>query len=205
MQNIETKSYSCRHKARSRRFLTEERQQWRWPCCINFSITAVNTLFVLAFFIQMHYSGADTKQPKLIDSTFSQPSCLQLHFQPMGKYAASTYTSHICIPFNYSSLMDLQKKMNTRLDNFFPDLLNWNFHISNETEATYKIIFQLYKQNTNEIFKFFTDLLASLPHVHERQRRQWDIAAFATATAALMLATYNTVHISKLETAIEAQ
>jgi hypothetical protein len=123
----------------------------------------------------------------------------------MGKYAASTYTSHICIPFNYSSLMDLQKKMNTRLDNFFPDLLNWNFHISNETEATYKIIFQLYKQNTNEIFKFFTDLLASLPHVHERQRRQWDIAAFATATAALMLATYNTVHISKLETAIEAQ
>jgi hypothetical protein len=44
----------------------------------------------------------------------------------------------------------------------------------------------------------------SLPHVHERQRRQWDIAAFATATAALTLATYNTVQISKLETAIEA-
>ena len=123
----------------------------------------------------------------------------------MGKYAASTYTSHIRIPFNYSSLMDLQKKMNARLDNFFPDLLHWNFHISNETEATYKSIFQLYKQNTNEIFKLFTDLLESLPHVHERQRCQWDIAAFATATAALSLATYNTVQISKLETAIEAQ
>jgi hypothetical protein len=153
----------------------------------------------------MRYSGADTKQPILIDSTFSQPSRLQLRFRPIGKYAASTYTSHIRIPFNYSSRMDLQQKMNARLDNFFPDLLNWNFHISNETEATYKSIFKLYKQNTNEIFKLFTDLLETLPHVHERQRRQWDIAAFAMATAALTLATYNTVQISKLETAIEAQ
>jgi len=169
MQNIETKSYSCHHKARSRCFLTKERQQWRWPCRIDFSVTAVNTLFILAFFIQMHYSGADTKQPILIDSTFSQPSRLQLRFCPMGKYAASTYTSHIRIPFNYSSLMDLQKKRNARLDNFFQDLLNWNFHISNETEATYKSIFHLYKQNTNEIFKLFTDLLESLPRVHERQ------------------------------------
>jgi hypothetical protein len=123
----------------------------------------------------------------------------------MGKYAASTYTSHIQIPFNYSSLMDLQLKMNARLDNFFPDLLHWNFHISNETEATFKSIFSLYKQNTNEIFKLFTDLLESLPHVHERQWRQWDIVAFGTAMAALTLATYNMVQISQLETVIEAQ
>jgi hypothetical protein len=121
----------------------------------------------------MSYSGADTKQPILIDSTFSQPSRLQLCFRPMGKYAASTYTSHIRIPFNYSSLMDLQQKMNARLDNIFPDLLHWKFHISNETEATFKSIFSLYKQNTNEIFKLFTDLLESLPHVQEQQRRQW--------------------------------
>jgi len=153
----------------------------------------------------MQYSGADTKQPILIDSTFSQPPRLQLRFRPMGKYAASTYTSHIRISFNYSSLMDLQKKMNERLDNFLPDLLQWNFHINNETKATYKSIFKLYKQNTDEIFKLFTDLLASLPHVHERQRCQWDVVAFGTATAALSLATYNTVQISKLETAIEAQ
>jgi len=72
-------------------------------------------------------------------------------------------------------------------------------------KATYKSIFKLYKQNTDEIFKLFTDLLTSLPHVHERQRRQWDVVAFGTATAALLLATYNTVQISKLETAIEAQ
>ncbi len=64
----------------------------------------------------------------------------------MGKYAASTYTSHIRIPFNYSSLMDLQKKMNARLDNFFPDLLHWNFHLSNESKATYESIFKLYNK-----------------------------------------------------------
>ncbi len=51
----------------------------------------------------------------------------------------------------------------------------------------------------------FNDLLASLPHVHVRQRRQWDVASFVAATAALSLATYNTVQISKLETAIEVQ
>jgi len=96
--------------------------------------------------------------------------------------------------------MDLQKKMNDRLDNFLPDVQQWNFKIDNETKATYKSIFKLYKQNTDEIFKLFTDLLTSLPHVHERQRRQWDVVAFGTATAALSLATYNTVQISKLET-----
>ncbi len=101
--------------------------------------------------------------------------------------------------------MDLQQKMNARLDNFFPDLLQFHFHISNETEATFKSIFSLYKQNTNEIFKLFTDLLESLPHVNEQQQRQWDIVAFGTASAAVTLATYNTVQISKLETAIEAQ
>ncbi len=79
----------------------------------------------------MQYSEADTKQPLLIDSTFSQPSRLQLWFWPMGKYAASTYTSHIQIPFNYSRLMDLQLKMNARLDNFFNELHDWNFEISN--------------------------------------------------------------------------
>jgi len=153
----------------SSKWSTSPESNRRWPLSINFRASAVNTLFILAFFIQLRYSGADTKQPILIDSTFSQPSCLQLRFCPMGKYAASTYTSHIQIPFNYSSLMDLQLKMNARLDNFFPDLLHWNFHISNETEATFKSIFSLYKQNTNEIFKLFTDLLESLPHVHERQ------------------------------------
>jgi hypothetical protein len=47
--------------------------------------------------------------------------------------------------------------------------------------------------------------LASLPHVPERQQRQWDVASFVTATVSLGLSTYNTVQISKLESAIETQ
>jgi hypothetical protein len=101
--------------------------------------------------------------------------------------------------------MDLQDKMNDRLDNFFNMLHDWNFVVSNETEATLKSTFKLYKQNTNEIFKLFHDLLASVPHVHECQHWQWDVASFVAATAALSLATYNTVQISKLKMAIEAQ
>jgi hypothetical protein len=65
--------------------------------------------------------------------------------------------------------------------------------------------FKIYKQSTSKIFKLFHDLLASLPHVHERHRQQWDVASFVAATAALSLATYNTVQILKLETAFEAQ
>ncbi len=57
----------------------------------------------------------------------------------------------------------------------------------------------------NEIFKLFQDLLMSLPHVHECHFGQWDMASFVAATAALTLATYNTVQILKLEMAIKAQ
>ncbi len=115
------------------------------------------------------------------------------------------FTSHIWIPFNYSSLIDLQQKLNDRLDNFFDVLHHWNFSLEAFDKATMRSTFRLYKDNTNEIFKLFHDLLASLPHVHEAHRRQWDIASFVTDTAALSLATYNTVQISKLETAIDAQ
>ncbi len=96
--------------------------------------------------------------------------------------------------------------MNTRLDDFFDVLHKWNFTPLPELDTeTLKSTFQLYKGNTNKIFKLFQDLLTSLPHVHERQCRQWDVASFVAATAALSLTTYNMVQISKLETAIEAQ
>jgi hypothetical protein len=119
----------------------------------------------------------------------------------MGKYAASTFTSHIRIPFNYSSLMDLQHKINSRLDNFFDVLKQWNFKALPDLDiATLKSTFQLYKSNTDKIFKLFQDLLTSLPHVHDRHHRQWDVASFVAATVSLTLATYNIVQISKLET-----
>jgi hypothetical protein len=168
-------------------------------------VIMVNLLFLAAFFTQMQYSDAETKPPILIDSEFTQPEKLQLRFRPMGKYAASTFMSHIRIPFNYSSLMDLQYKLDARLDQFLMDVTEFNFEMDESTTATLKSTFQIYKQNTREIFKLFHDLLASLPHVHERHRRQWDVASFVAATAALSLTTYNTVQISKLEIAIEAQ
>jgi hypothetical protein len=57
----------------------------------------------------------------------------------------------------------------------------------------------------DEIFKLCNDLLISLPHILAWQCRQWDIASFLVATAALTLATYNTTLILKLEVTIEAQ
>jgi hypothetical protein len=123
----------------------------------------------------------------------------------MGRYAASTFTSHIRIPFNYSSLMDLQYKLDARLDSFFTDFSDFHFEKDESTLPTLKSTFKIYKQSISEIFKLFHNLLASLPHVHERHRRQWDVASFVAATVALSLATYNFVQISKLETTIEAQ
>jgi len=47
---------------------------------LNVKVTAINLLFLAAFFIQMQYSTAEMKQPILIDSEFTQPQKLQLHF-----------------------------------------------------------------------------------------------------------------------------
>jgi hypothetical protein len=168
-------------------------------------VIMVNCLFLAAFFAQMQYSDTETKPPILIDSEFTQPEKLQLRFCPMGKYATSTFTSHIHIPFNYSSLMDLQYKLDDRLDQYLLDVTEFNFEMDESTTATLKSTFQIYKQNTREIFKLFHNLLSSLPHVHEQHYHQWDVASFVAAMAALSLATYNSIQISKLETAIEAK
>jgi hypothetical protein len=61
--------------------------------------------------------------------------------------------------------------------------------------------FELY---TIQIFKRFQDLLARFPHI-PGQRQQWDIASFFAVSSALTLATYKTVQISKLESAIEVR
>jgi len=152
----------------------------------------------------MQFSKAENKQPILIDSKFTQPDRLQLQFWPMGKYAESAFMSHIRIPFNYSGLLNLQHKLNDRLDGFFDTISKWNFKLSQYEWSTLNSTFQLCKGNTEEIFKLFNDLLVSLPHVLAQQQRQWGVVSFLEATAALTLATYNTVQISKLEATIEA-
>ncbi len=123
----------------------------------------------------------------------------------MGHYTASPFTSHVQIPFDYSALLHLQDKMIERVDRCIPDLDRFNFNLDQYNRATLNSTFELYKSDIRQVFKLFKDLLASLPHVPEWQRRQWDITSFVTATASLKLSTYNTVQISKLESAIEAQ
>lgn len=91
------------------------------------------------------------------------------------------------------------------MDTCIDDLDQFDFKLSEYSQATLNSIFELYKLDTIQIFKLFHDLLASLQHVPEQQWRQWEIASFVTATSALTLATYNTVQISKLEIAIEAK
>jgi hypothetical protein len=123
----------------------------------------------------------------------------------MGHYAASTFISHLRIPFDYSALLQLQDRMVERMDRCIPDLDRFNFNLNQRDRATLNSTFEIYKSDLKQAFKLFNDLLASLPHVQERQRRQWDVASFVAATSALTLSTYNTVQISKLETAIEKQ
>jgi hypothetical protein len=121
----------------------------------------------------------------------------------MGHYAASTFTSHVRIPFDYSALLQLQDKMIEHMDRCIPDLDRFNFHLDQYNRATLNSTFELYKSDICQVFKLFKDLLASLPHIPECQQCQWDIASFVAANTALTLSTYNTVQISKLETAIE--
>jgi hypothetical protein len=168
--------------------------------------TVILTIAILwSSFLQLSVSNLQPKKPILINSIFSQPDKLQLRFRPMGHYAASTFTSHVRIPFDYSALLHLEQKMIERMDNVLPDLDRFHFNPSEFNRATLNSTFELYKSDIRQVFNLFQDLLASLPHIPERQRRQWDVASFIAATSALTLSTYNTVQISKLETAIETQ
>ncbi len=85
----------------------------------------------------------------------------------MGHYAVSTFTSHVRIPFDYSALLKLQDQMIERMDCCILDLDRFHFNLDE-----YNSTFELYKSDLKQVFNLFKDLLASLPHVPERQRRQ---------------------------------
>jgi hypothetical protein len=205
MSKTASPSKSGRHTVSSRSIFTK-----KLPARSVFSTkgdprTIVLTCAILwSCFLQLS-SSSQAKKPILIDSLFSQPDKLQLRFRPMGNYAASTFISHVRIPFDYSNLLQLQSRMIERMDRCIPDLDRFKFNLDQYNRATLNSTFELYKSDINQVFKLFKDLLASLPHVPEQQRRQWDVASFVVATSALTLSTYNTVQISKLESKIEAQ
>jgi len=83
----------------------------------------------------LELSTSQTKKAILIDSIFSQPDKLQLCFRPMGNYAASTFNSHVRIPFDYSALHQLQAKMFERMDCCNPDLDHFNFKLDQYNRA----------------------------------------------------------------------
>jgi hypothetical protein len=88
----------------------------------------------------------------------------------MGHYAASTFTSHIRIPFDYSALLQLQDKIIECMDRCIPDLDHFNFNLDQYNQATLNSTFKLYKSDIHQVFKLFKDLLASLPYIPERLR-----------------------------------
>jgi len=103
-------------------------------------------------FLQLSSSSSQTKKPILIDSIFSQPDKLQLRFRPMGNYAASTFISHVRIPFDYSTLLQLQTKMIKQMDRCIPDLDQFGFNLDQYNQATLKSTFELYKSDINQVF-----------------------------------------------------
>jgi hypothetical protein len=104
-------------------------------------------------------STSHTKKPILIDSIFSQLDKLQLRFHPMGNYAASTFTSHIRIPFDYSALLNLQDKMIEHMDRCIPDLDHFNFKLDQYNRATLNSTFELYKSYIKHFWKLFMTFL----------------------------------------------
>jgi hypothetical protein len=77
---------------------------------------------------------------------------------------ASTFTSHVQIPFDYSALLQPQDKMIKRMDHCIPDLDQFNFNLDQYNRAMLNSTFKLYKSDIRQIFRLFKDLLASLPH-----------------------------------------
>jgi len=190
MQKAQMPSKGRGHKASSGGFLAKTAPSR--PFCQ--PRTIILTIAVLwSSLLQLSTSNSQSKRPLLIDSIFTQPDKLQLRFRPMGHYAASTFTSQVRIPFDYSALLQLQDQMIERMDRCIPDLDRYNFHLDEYNRKTLNSTFELYKSDLKQVFKLFKDLLASLPHVPERQCRQWDVASFAIATSSLALSTYNTI------------
>jgi hypothetical protein len=154
------------HKTRSGSFLTKTAPSR--PFCQ--PRTIILTISVLwSSLLQISTSNSQSKRPILIDSIFTQPDKLQLRFRSMGHYAASTFTSHVRIPFDYSALLKLQDQMIERMDRCIPDLDRFNFNLDEYNRATLNSTFELYKSDLRQVFKLFKDLLASHPHVPERQ------------------------------------
>jgi hypothetical protein len=76
----------------------------------------------------------------------------------MGHYTASTFISHVRIPFDYSALLQLQNKMIERMDRCIPDLDCFNFNLNLRDRATLNSTFESYKSDLKQVFKLFAHM-----------------------------------------------
>jgi hypothetical protein len=134
---------------------------------------------------------------RLLDANMATPAKLQLLFCPSRKYAASTHFIHVRVPFNFSKLLEtlaqIFKTYRTYID-------KWPEPFRTQV----KEVAEISKSCLADKLKDFTNILAALPEyeIVSRDKRFLDLVTFGMSAAALMLATFNTARISKLETQI---
>jgi hypothetical protein len=148
MQKTSATSKGCGHKTSTRIFLTEVTSYGSLSKHCKPKAIILTCAILWSCFLQLSTSSySQTKKLILIDSIFSQPDKLQLCFHPMGNYAASTFTSHVRILFDYSALLQLQDRMIKLVDCCIPDLDRFNFHLDQYNWLTLNNTFELYKSN----------------------------------------------------------
>ncbi len=136
-------------------------------------------------------------EPKLLDSNFVEPSKLQLLFRPSRKYAASTHYIHIRVPFNFSRLTLMSTIIFDRYQRY---IKIWPEPHKTQVEQVAELSRSCLTDKHND----FNNMLDALPQ-HEvvtREKCFLDLVALGMSSAALTLATFNTVKISHLETQI---
>jgi hypothetical protein len=185
---------SNRDKARPRGFLSKTAS----PCFRTCLSTAFFFFFLDILALKIDKAGAvPDPEPKLLDSNFVEPSKLQLLFRPSGKYAASTHYIHVRVPFNFSRLTLMPEII---FDRYHRYIEVWPEPSRTQVEE----VAELSRSCLADKYNDFKNMLDALPQyeVVTRNKRFLDLVALGMSSAALTLATFNTVKISHLETQI---
>jgi hypothetical protein len=168
------------------------------PCYRTF-VTSYYFFFILELLVlKINPANAvPDPAPTLLDSNFVEPSNLQLLFRLSGKYAASTHFIHIRVPFNFSQLLATPNNIFFQYHNY---IKLWPEPFHTQVEEVAEISRSCIADKVND----FIYILDALPQneVITRDKRFLDLIALGMSAAALMLSTFNSAKISKLETQI---
>jgi len=132
-------------------------------------------------------------EPSLLDSNFVEPSKLQLLFCPSGKYAASTHFIHI-------RAVQLLHTPDLIFNQYHLYIEWWPEPFCTQVEEVAEISRSCLADKTND----FVNFLDALPQhiVITCDKHFLDLVALGMSTAALTLSTFNSAHISTLESHI---